>query len=41
MDTTKVQKTASALKAKNDRALVQWIATLTEQELKELQKKLK
>ena len=39
MDTIKVQKTVNAIK--NDKALAQWIATLTEQELKELQKRLK
>ena len=41
MDATKVQKTASAIKAKSDKALAQWIASMTEQELKELQKRLK
>ena len=41
MDAVKVQKTVNAIKAKNDKALAQWIATLTEQEIKELQKRLK
>lgn len=41
MDAVKVQKITNTLKAKNDKALTQWIASLTEQELKELQKKLK